>query len=100
MRASRLGGDGGTDVVGGGIVRTMCGGWPTTERVLSVAERMTASGGPAKASGKTAKVAATCGGTQAPWVCRCVPGAWRQRLYVCIIPTPNMSGGIFTADRP
>ena len=87
-------------MVGSGIVRTMSGSEPTTEPVLSAAERMTASGGPTKASGKTAKVAATCGGTQAPWVCRCVPGRHRQRLYVCIIPTPNMSGGIFTAEMP
>ena len=87
-------------MVGGGIVRTMRGGWPTTERVLSAAERMEPSECPTTASGKTAKVAATPDGTQAPWVRRCVPGAWRQRLYVCIIPTPNMSGGIFTADRP
>ena len=53
-------------MVGGGIVRTMSGGEPTTERALSAAERMDASGGPTTASGKTAKVAATCGGTQAP----------------------------------
>ena len=42
-------------MVGGGIVRTMPGGEPTTERALSAAERMKASGDPTTAQWQNGK---------------------------------------------